>query len=1264
MVQLGPFDVQRRLGKGGMCEVWKGVHRTQQTPVAIKVISEQLAKQPRYLQGFREEVRSVAGLSHPSIVMVFDYGQIPQSTSEQSQGQLHYNSPYLVMEMGEGSLQPFRGRLSWGQLYPILLSILDALAHAHAREIIHRDIKPDNILFFDDCSKAKLADFGLAFTASEHGELAEELAQLAGTPTFMAPEQFEVRWRDYGPWTDLYALGCTVFAMLAGRAPYGNKGGLQALMFAHMCEPIPHLGDEIDVPPGFQLWLNKMMAKHPGERFQRAADAAWALMEFAPSQQGATSLDEIDEGTINLHASDIVGFMFDDEEPYPSDPTHIHAGHIPQEEGPISLIMDPTLNVLVSWDVDNMSLDQFEKEWQNNLAKAPARSDSYEDIGINFNEQSELVESSHGAMPLSIGSFGDGPAYKPTTIASSPKRRMEQLPPLPDKWNQDLDEVKSIQLTEVGLGLFGMRTIPLIGREKEKAQLWDTLHHVTQHKEARFVLLRGPSGCGKSRLAEALCSRAHELGVGTPMRAVHNEFAGPVAGLGPMIERNLFCVGLRQGEILGRLQELSENEWRVNPKDVDALAEVIAPNQEEEESALTMVRFSLPTERYTTIERYLAKAAKERPVLLWLDDIQWGLDSLQFVKHLLERQELNPFPILIMATAREESLVEREVESKFLDDLMGQSQCLQIDIGPLNADAHAQLVRELLLLQGELARMVEERTAGNPLFALQLVGDWVQQGALVCGEEGFRLREGVELSIPDDLYDVWGQRIDNALQGRPSWKRSALEIAATLGLEIDGQEWRQVCRLANLRINDEIVENLLSQRLAVCRSGHPDEGWSLVHTMLREALIRDAKESGKWASYNRLCAAMLEGRRSGLAQERQGRHLLEAGLHEAAIAPLLNGLHARIEAHELFVVRQLLDEWIALLHKVSWPTHHHYWGEAWLLEAKYARGTSYYEVATQWARQAVDEASAHNWPELYAESLMWFAYYTWLSGGAADSCRQWLQEAFQYAKQLNARKITVQCTRLMGDFLASRAELEEAKVYFQSSLKESIALRDQVSMGRAYHGMAMVERQAGEHELSWQWTEHAHKAFLEGGHRRGVVDCLNVFGDLSRLQGELKEAENFYVECIELTQALGTGNEALFELNLGLTLNERAQFAKAREILTHSLESLTRQKRILFAGVAHLSLLPSLAYQRDWNAWEEHVTQAKELLTGSGFSDVDLAKTATMAGDLARHAGAFNRAKESYELAKEQWKSLERQTEVEMIDSRLSQLEGAKTTII
>lgn len=223
--------------------------------VAVKVLDPDHAREPAFVRAFRTEVRAMATLHHPNIVGVIDLGRFTDGAFA--------HCPYVVMECADANLVASCGQLSWATVRQRLLAVLAALGHAHARGITHRDLKPANVLVFGD--DVKLGDFGLA-RAFEAVTLGRR-EQPAGTPGYMPAEQRHGRWRDLGPWTDLYALGKLALDLVATPA-----------------------GTSIEVPVGFEGWVSRCRQLDPRDRYRRAADAAAGLAALKEPDQVLTDL--------------------------------------------------------------------------------------------------------------------------------------------------------------------------------------------------------------------------------------------------------------------------------------------------------------------------------------------------------------------------------------------------------------------------------------------------------------------------------------------------------------------------------------------------------------------------------------------------------------------------------------------------------------------------------------------------------------------------------------------------------------------------------------------------------------------------------------------------------------------------------------------------------------------------------------------------------------------------------------------------------------
>ncbi len=280
--QLGAYLIQTRLGEGGMARVYKAYHARLRRDVAIKVILAQIAGQAGFQARFEQEAQVIAQLQHPNIVTVYDFGETGHIT-------------YLVMQyVGGGTLrdQLRDGRpveIQWAANYA--LQMARALHHAHLHGIVHRDVKPQNMLVSaTDRRQLLLSDFGIAklfnsgleatLTTLTPGALAGDhsltnVGQIVGTADYMAPEQVNMRPVDAR--TDVYALGVVLFQMLTGQVPFQSSSALGLLY--QQVHTVPLSARELNpaVPEMLARITAKALAKAPEERFQSAEAMAQAL---------------------------------------------------------------------------------------------------------------------------------------------------------------------------------------------------------------------------------------------------------------------------------------------------------------------------------------------------------------------------------------------------------------------------------------------------------------------------------------------------------------------------------------------------------------------------------------------------------------------------------------------------------------------------------------------------------------------------------------------------------------------------------------------------------------------------------------------------------------------------------------------------------------------------------------------------------------------------------------------------------------------------
>ncbi len=270
---LGRYQVLEQLGEGGMATVYKAYDTLLERNVAIKVIrTDQVAPAmlDEMLKRFEREAKALAQLSHPNIVHVHDYGKFE-------------GAPYLVMEyLPSGTLKNRPDiPMPWQQAVHTLLPIAQALAYAHAHHIIHRDIKPGNILLTEN-GLPMLSDFGIAkiLESSQAGSLTST-GRSIGTPEYMAPEQ----WTGQAvPQSDIYSLGVVLYELVTGHKPY-DADTPAGIMLKQAREPLPRPRQFVaDLPEGLENVLLKALARQPEERYQSMDEFAAALENLASGQ--------------------------------------------------------------------------------------------------------------------------------------------------------------------------------------------------------------------------------------------------------------------------------------------------------------------------------------------------------------------------------------------------------------------------------------------------------------------------------------------------------------------------------------------------------------------------------------------------------------------------------------------------------------------------------------------------------------------------------------------------------------------------------------------------------------------------------------------------------------------------------------------------------------------------------------------------------------------------------------------------------------------
>ena len=297
MLTLPGYKIEKQIGQGGMATIYLAIHEGLHRKVAIKVMAEDLAKEHDFSARFMREARIVANLTHQHIVTVYDVN-------------VHNSYHYIAMEYLPGGItldHKIKAGLTHRQGIEIIRQIAAALGFAHSKDIIHRDVKPENIMFRED-GNAVLTDFGIARSTLPANNMTAS-GMVIGTPHYMSPEQ--ALGQPLGPYADIYSLGVVLFETLTGKVPYEADSTIAAAL-KHITEPVPTLEGDLAI---YQPLLNLMLAKKEQDRYQNCADImtditsllASGVVSHTTLRNNATRIQQVSQNKRAPHPTAFAG---------------------------------------------------------------------------------------------------------------------------------------------------------------------------------------------------------------------------------------------------------------------------------------------------------------------------------------------------------------------------------------------------------------------------------------------------------------------------------------------------------------------------------------------------------------------------------------------------------------------------------------------------------------------------------------------------------------------------------------------------------------------------------------------------------------------------------------------------------------------------------------------------------------------------------------------------------------------------------------------
>jgi eukaryotic-like serine/threonine-protein kinase len=1141
-----------------MGQVWQARHGPTGSLVALKVMERGRVDEPLARAAFQAEVRAQARLDHPGIVRVHDHGVVPASAAVAS---LVPGSPWLAMDLAPlGSLDRYRDPMSWFGIRTLLLAVLDALAHAHARRVVHRDLKAANLLVFrrpdlaGGAPEVRISDFGVAHALRNEGN---SLLPFSGTPRAMAPEQFRGELADQGPWTDLYALGCLAWELVCGEPLFAGRGA-DALRAAHLLREPPPLPPDVVVPVGFEAWVARCVAKSPEARYRFAADAVFDLQALvAPS--GA-------------------------REPRPRRVSDT-AVTVPLDTGSASTL---------AWALE--------------------------------------------------------PAPPPEPLSAPPPGEMlaRPSPPFPRSWRSARVNAQVRGGPGVGLGLFGLRVGPAVGRGAERDQAWAVLADVHASRQPAVILISGPPGVGKTWLAEWLAERFHEVGGGPALRGTCSR-GEAVSALDRMVARDLGVGGRDGAATRARIGHVLARQGQHDAYEFEALVRLARSPAEEGGKP----SFRSPEERWAVVRRAIVRAGHGRPVLAVLDEAHTSADVLGFARNLMQGRDASAAPIALVLIVEDETVqgpkggtVEpatssvsdhdgerRRPEVLALATLRGMAGVVEAAMSALPPAEHASLVRSLGL-ERDLAAQVAARTAGNPLFAVQLVSDWVRRGQIQPGPQGLVLRAGGTPALPEDLDAVWTARIRRLVRGRPSDDGEALELAALLGIEIDAQTWAAACRHAHVAMPTTLIEELVEERLWLPRPG----GWQFAHALMREGLLQRIPEARLVAQHLACALAVAEVHAdAAYAAERIGRHQLAAGCPDAALGPLIAGARTRAGHGEFDAATGLLRLAQRALWRIGASRDDVRFAEVSLLSGQVLRARGRAPEARRAARRAAGIARAQGAVGILAAAIRLEAGVARFQGELLLA-RDLLQEAQSLSEKAGVGQAE---TRLdLARVALRQGSFEEAKALAVGALEMAREAGQGDVEASALRTMAQVAASCDDVDGAVALAQEALRVSRELADRVGEASALLALGRAAEVGDEPDVAHRLYGQAAELYDTIGSPDGHVARLAAGRALVSSGDWDQAREVVDACGEAFAALGRRAGLGSVDVVRLSIDAHAQDWIAWRRHLRRASRLLAATSFVDPDLALGLERAAAEADCVGAPERAAEARKLAARLWRKL------------------------
>lgn len=858
------------------------------------------------------------------------------------------------------------------------------------------------------------------------------------------------------------------------------------------------------------------------------------------------------------------------------------------------------------------------------------------------------AEAAHALMRLDdSGSPSESSLF---ALHLESRKVMKRLLPMPATWRQRQLGFERMRGISPDILRVEIRRIPLVGFEAERDELWEKLSAVCERGLQRNVWILGESGCGKSRLSEWLCERAAELGVAQSVRLEVRPNGVPGEALRELLIVALRLQGVASSEFPAAVQYWL-NAHGGEDRDLTAgILELLHQKDYTSPSGQFGVRLESLAARRAVVMRVLERLAAVRPLILVLGDVQRSADCAG----LIPLVQLRSKAIMLVITTNSEELLQRPNERIRLEQSLSDD-AMQLD--KLSKKEHVAFVERLLGLEGLLATRVAERTKGMPVFAIELIDDWLAQDLLSQSSTGLVLVN--EAAIPSSLGELWRQRISRVCENLPDAMIEMLEVAAALGLMVDDNEWREACddpkgvydshsdaepgglvfspRAARNRF--ELVNDLLRRRLVE----ETDTGWRFSHVAVWEYLRSSAAAKGRWKDAHLSCAQLMR-RRMGQevfgSAERYALHLLEGGESLASLEPMLQAVEERSYSAGPRMALGLLDRCERTMTKHGLTMTDRRWGQIWLSRARLSLLVGDLEGADDWARRALEHGRQQDWHDTVPIARFYRAQVNirrgelTLAEGELKALRSLIPEG---------REPEMVARALFG--LASIARYRHRydrafELYGKSGRYFAYAGRrdGEASCWRDMGALYLTLADLGHAEKLYQ---KAYERYQKLGKRHEMANCVNGLAEVARWRGNYVVAESGYLRAIELYESIGAGQLIVPRTNMAMLALQLGRYESALRGLEECKKVIEEEERPWLLGSICVALAAASAGVREWERFDYFAGLVDKASEETGFAERDCAWAAEKASILARAAGHKDRASWATRLALSQFRLLE-----------------------